>query len=136
MLYAIHCGNVSTFTGDEYDFVYLLTTVEQLTEQRLRPVFTDRNAALAYARHSQSLTDLDTLVDWEAMAATMWANTPDDPDRMERRMAECLVHGVVPWAVFTGIVVHDDARAARVRGVLDRLGAESPPIIVRPDSYF
>jgi O-acetyl-ADP-ribose deacetylase (regulator of RNase III) len=42
------------------------------------------------------------------MRERYWNNTPNDPDRKERRMAECLVHGHVPWATFTQIV----ARAA------------------------
>lgn len=136
MLYAIHCGNVPTFSASEYDLVYLLTTVENLIDRGISPVFTDRNAALTFCKHSDRLSDLDTLVDWEVMAAKMWANTPDDRDRMERRMAECLVHGTVPWGAFTDIVVHDATRAARVRADLDRLGVACPPISVRPGSYF
>ena len=74
MLYAIHCGNVPTFTGNEYDLAYLVTTVERLIELGLRPVFTDRNAALAVCRHTDELSDLNDLVDWNVMQATMWAN--------------------------------------------------------------
>ena len=51
-------------------------------------------------------------------------------------MAECLVHGTVAWGAFTGIVVHDATRAARVREHLARLGEQVPPISVRPASYF
>lgn len=136
MLYSIHRGNVPTFTGDEYDLVYLLTTVETLIERGLRPVFTDRNAALTFCKHSDLLPDLDTLVDWDVMEATMWRNTPDDPDRMERRMAECLVHDQVPWDAFTKIAVYDEARAERVRLALSTLDVAIPPIHVSPGSYF
>ncbi|NKS16899.1 DUF4433 domain-containing protein [Rhodococcus hoagii] len=125
-----------TFTGDEYDLVYLLTTVETLIEHGFRPVFTDRNASLAFCKHSDLLPDLDTLVDWDVMEATMWANSPDDPDRMERRMAECLVHDQVPWEALTQIVVYDQTRAERVRTALATLEVAIPPIRVSPGSYF
>lgn len=136
MMYAIHCGNVATFTGSEDDLVYLVTTVETLIEHGLGPVFTDRNAALAVTQYSEETADLDTLVDWEVMNLRIWRNTDDDPDRVERRMAECLVHERVPWEVFTGIVVHDSTREARVRADLGTLEIVIPPIHVSPDSYF
>ncbi|WP_301851164.1 type II toxin-antitoxin system toxin DNA ADP-ribosyl transferase DarT [Rhodococcus pyridinivorans] len=129
MLYSIHRGNVPTFTGNEYDLVYLLTTVESLIERGIRPVFTDRNAALAFCKHSDLLADLDTLVDWDVMDATMWANTPDDPDRMERRMAECLVYDHVPWDTFSKIAVYDEARAERVRSALSTLDVAGHDVV-------
>jgi hypothetical protein len=55
---------------------------------------------LELARRSAEESDLDALVDWELMRATYWADTDDDPDRKERRTAECLVHRAVPWVSF------------------------------------
>lgn len=136
MMFAIHCGNVATFTGDEHDLVYLLTTVEILIEHGLSPVFTDRNAALAVTKYSEDIAELDNLVDWEVMKLRIWRNTDEDPDRVERRMAECLVFEQVPWEAFTEIVVHDSTREARVQTDLDTLGIAIPPIHVSPDSYF
>lgn len=136
MLYSIRHGNVPAFTGDTHDFVYLLTTVETLIGHGLPLVFTDRNAALAVSSHTDRLADLDELVDWEVMASRYWANTDDDRDRKERRMAECLVHDRVPWEAFTGLAVHDQARQRRVREILDRLDGHHPPVRVVPDAYF
>lgn len=136
MLSAIHNGRVPTFTGNTHDFVYLLSTVEALLGHGLPLVFTDRNAALAVTRHADRLDDLDELVDWEVMKARYWANTDDDRDRKERRMAECLVHDRVPWGAFTGLAVHDAARERRVREILDRLGGHQPSVSVVPDAYF
>lgn len=136
MLYLIHAGGVPSFTGDSHDIVYLMSTVEELQAAGLSLVFTDRNAVLELARHSAQVSDLDTLVDWELMGARYWADTDDDPDRKERRMAECLVHRVVPWSAVTSIAVFDQARRARASRVLDKVAAESPPIDVRPGFYF
>ncbi|RRQ27383.1 DUF4433 domain-containing protein [Rhodococcus sp. Eu-32] len=136
MLSAIHNGRVPTFTGDTHDLIYLLSTVETLLDHGLPLVFTDRNASLELAAYSDSLEELDDLVDWEVIRARYWANTEDDPDRKERRMAECLVHDHVPWEAFTGIAVYDAARERRVREILDRLDGNQPPIRVTPDAYF
>jgi hypothetical protein len=136
MLYLINAGGVSSFSGDSHDIVYLMSTIEQLQAAGLSLVFTDRNAVLELAQHSAQVEDLDTLVDWKLMGATYWANTDDDPDRKERRMAECLAHRAVPWSAFARIAVFDEARRIRVRQILDSVAIDSPPIDVRPEFYF
>lgn len=136
MLFSIQRGNVPSFSGDAHDLVYLITSVEDLLRQELTLVYTDRNAALAVSSHSDHLDDLDELIDWEVMDSPYWANTDEDPDRKERRMAECLVHGRVPWTAFTSIAVFDKARERRVREILDSLEGPHPPVRVVPRAYF
>lgn len=136
MLYLINAGGVPSFTGDSHDVVYLMSTVAELQAAGLSLVFTDRNAALELARHTAQVSDLDTLVDWKLMRARYWADTDDDPDRKERRMAECLVHQAVPWSAITGIAAFDEGRKARAGQILDSVAAGSPPINVRPEFYF
>lgn len=136
MLYSIRHGGVPTFTGDAHDLVYLRSSVETLIDFGLPLVFTDRNATLEICRHTDQLGELDGLVDWQVMRAKMWNNTGQYPDRVERRMAECLVHDRVPWEAFTEISVYDAAREQRVLAVLDRVGGHRPPVSVVPKAYF
>jgi hypothetical protein len=68
------------------------------------------------------------------METQVWRNTVDDGSRMQRRMAELLVHQALPWSVISHVVTCCDGRAAEVK---DRLPATNPPrILVRPSWYF
>ena len=65
----------------------------------------------------------------------MWYDTADEPDRMERRMAEFLVHGHVPWTTFIGMAARDDDKCRQAEHALSSVGSE---ILVkaRPGWYF
>jgi hypothetical protein len=134
MLYAIHRGNVPEYSGGTDPLVYLVTTVERLLDLGCTVLTTDRNAVLDFATFRQGASGLDE-IDWQLMKATMWNNTVEEPDRMERRMAECLVHRVVPWEAFTEMHVRTEARRAQGEAVLKSMGARTP-VRVRPDWYF
>lgn len=135
MMSAIEHGRVPTYTAGCDDLIYLVTTVEQLEDLGLTVLYTDRNATLAFAKFSDDSSDLATLIDWELMRAKYWSNTDQDPERRERRMAECLAHEGVPWEAFSEVVARNEACAASARAVLARLG-ESTGVVVRPDWYF
>jgi ssDNA thymidine ADP-ribosyltransferase, DarT len=96
MMAAIHHGKVPEYTGGTESLVYLVTTVEQVVELGLPVVFTDRNAVLGHAHHTTNPAELDNIIDWDLMRARIWRDTDAEPDRRERRMAECLVHRRVP----------------------------------------
>lgn len=69
MLYAIHMGNVDTYTGGQSELVYLVTSIDALVDHRLAAIFTDRNAALEVARFGTDLAIIDKYVDWDLMEA-------------------------------------------------------------------
>jgi hypothetical protein len=135
MMYAIEKGNVPTYHGNCDELVYLVTTVEQVVRLGLPVVFTDRNAVLGVATFSSDPARLDSMIDWPLMKATYWSNTEAEPDRRERRMAECLVFERVPWAAFHGIVTRNQACANQAGKALSAVGA-SAGIAVRPAWYF
>lgn len=112
-----------------------MNSVERLWNLGLKPLFSDRNAALVFAAFEASRTAPADFVDWPLMQETYWASTRADPQRRERRMAECLVHERVPWSAFTEVVTRTAACKATVRGVLAAAGVATP-VVVRPDWYF
>lgn len=135
MLYAIKMGNVPEYTGGMDPLVYLGTTVDRLVKLGLPMLFTDRNAVLETACFTHNLADLYALIDWPLMRARMWNNTPGEPDRRERRMAECLVHRQVPWRAIEYVAARTPARAAEARATLARF-SQGIEVRTKHDWYF
>lgn len=138
MMYAISRGNVPTYTGGTKRLVYLLSTLERLQELGYEPLLTDRNAALSYtAYRAFDLADPidDDFIDWDLMAKEYWNNTPEEPQRVERRMAEALVHERVAWAAITQIGTQSEIVETEVRTIL-AAARSSIPVNVRPKWYF
>lgn len=131
MMYRIDRGGVETYASDCHSLVYLASSVERLLDLTLEPVFTDRNAVLDLADQTTEIDRLDNLVDWELMTATYWNNTAEHPDRMERRMAECLVYGSLPWEAVEEVVVRSEDIAAAARAVLVEFGQVTPVTVTR-----
>lgn len=138
MMYAISRGNVPSYKGGTARLVYLFSTLERLHELEHHLVLTDRNAALAYAEFRvfdpADLID-DDFIDWGLMEERYWNNTADEPQRMERRMAEALVHKRVAWDAITKVGTQNEVVASEVRAVLAAAGS-SVPVDVRPQWYF
>lgn len=137
MLYTVTRGNVPTFTGDPHDLIYLCTTLDRLQQSGGMLVLTDRNAAKAVAEFSADPTRWleEGFIDWDLMSQTMWNDVPEYQDRMERRMAECLVHRRVSWEAILAVGVYDEARSATVAGILQDAGVATK-IVVRPHWYY
>ena len=135
MLFIISKGDVPTYSGGQDEIVYLVTSTEKIVEERLHFVFTDRNAALHIADYGNDLQDLDDYVDWDLMEGRMWKNTDEEPDRQERRMAEFLVHGHVPWSAFIGVAACNDDKCQQVEHALASVGAKVL-VTPRPEWYF
>lgn len=135
MMFAIDRGNVAEYSGGISSLVYLVTTIERLHDLRCEVLTTDRNAVLGYATFHRDLDALDAGIDWPLMSARMWNNTVEEPDRMERRMAECLVHEAVPWEAFAEIHVRHAERRTQVEELLG-VGIAAEHVHVTPDWYF
>ena len=99
-----------------------MTSLERLHELGHDIVLTDRHAAYAYAEY-RAFDPADPIndgfVDWALMRQEYWNNTLDEPQRMERRMAEALVHERVAWDAITKIGAKSDVVAAEVRATLN-----------------
>lgn len=136
MMFAIDRGNVPTYQDGCRRLVYVVTDVERLLPLDAPVLLTDRNSVLRLAEFADANSSVpDDFIDWDLMKARYWYNTPDEPDRRERRMAECLVHESVPWEAVTAVIAKSDDIAEEAGRVLGAAGS-SCPIMVRPEWYF
>lgn len=135
MMSAISKGRVPEYQHGTESLLYLGTTVERLAELGLSTVFTDRNAVLEAASYSDQVADLDHMIDWQLMEARYWADTPEEPDRRERRMAEFLVHRRVPWEAIQYVAAYSEARAVEAQATLAR-SCQGIRVGIKPDWYF
>lgn len=104
-------------------------------EPNLIAILTGHRGPLAHSDPGGKLETPRRYVRGEAVRARYWYDTDDEPDRKERRMAECLAHQVVPWEAFEAIVTKNDQRKQQVQEILADLG-QSIPVATRPDWYF
>jgi hypothetical protein len=144
MMYKLWVGGVPSFPGDHRDLVYFVSDVRRIVASGVPIAISDRNAAKALADFTNDaavLGDLTTstprssFVDWPLMRATMWSNTPEDGERMERRMAEFLVHGQVPFELLTGVAVRSAGRKTRVEHLFVESGCNLK-VVVKSDWYY
>ncbi|MBA2360049.1 MAG: DUF4433 domain-containing protein [Actinobacteria bacterium] len=135
MLFRLHREHAEGHGDGQRALVYLVATTERLVEAGLQCMFSDGNAAHGVTRFSADLAEMTDRVDWELMDAVIWANTPEDGDRVRRRQAEFLVHGAVPLALIEGLGVIDETVRSRVQALLDQADS-SLPVTIRPDWYF
>ncbi|MEU4290796.1 DUF4433 domain-containing protein [Kribbella sp. NPDC026596] len=135
MMHNIHSGKVPSYQDGCDRLIYLATHTQRLIESGLKWVASDRNAVLSHAEFSTSDRRLTEMIDWDVMELESCYPVPEHPDRIERRMAEFLVHEHVPFDDFIAIGVKTDALKAEVDDTLSAHGS-SLRAIVRPAWYF
>lgn len=69
------------------------------------------------------------------MKSERWNNTPHDPDRQRRRMAEFLIYREAPLSVIHQVGTYSDLHARRVRTALAGHTLQNH-VFVRPTWYF
>ncbi len=134
MLYSIYRGGVPSCTYPQSEIVYLVCDSDAVSQSGPFCI-TDRNAVLAHAQFSARLADIATLIDWPLMRERIWRNTPDDTERVERRMAEFLLHSFVAWPQVQQVGVYDAANIQYVQNLLT--GQQHiPPLVIQSGWYF
>ncbi len=144
MMYKLWAGGVPSFTGDHRDLVYFVSNVDQMVAAGVAFAISDRNAAKALADFTNDAAVLGDLtaelprsefVDWAVMKTTMWNNTLADGERMERRMAEFLVHEEVPFRLLAGAAVRSEEHKANVERLFADTGC-GLTVVVRSEWYY
>ncbi len=136
MMYAINGGQVASYDKGQGELVYVALKLQSVAEAGRNFVFTDRHAATGYAAFYTDLADLRE-IDWDLMTARWWNNTPEYPDRKERKQAEFLVHEFVPWDLVEFLAVMTPQMKQRVEALLAQHPPSSRrPVLVKRDWYY
>lgn len=136
MLYQLATGRVQGYSDGQESLIHLTGTCQAVANAGLGFVFTDGHGLARFTAWYDDLADLDK-VDWEAVYAKWWKDTPDDMDRQRRKQAEFLVYRSMPWGLLTGVGVYNEAARRRVETVLTAHGiAGTIPVEVQTDWYY
>lgn len=109
MLFNIHTGRVEGVSARQADVVYLVSSIEKLIECGVPFVFTNRHAYVqAEVEFLADPRDLNKL-DWKLLNGRDFKRDPNDPGKLERRAAECLIHQRLPLEALLGIGCLDEA---------------------------
>ncbi len=136
MMYSISRGRVPTYQQGCDRLVYLVTSTQRLRELGLHVVGTDRHPLKRIARFATDDSDVTAMTDWALMRERHWSNTPEDPERRERRQAECLVHHGVPREGIVAVAARSEAILTEATRVLTTMGASWVRTSVRGGWYF
>lgn len=136
MMYVISRDGVDDCSSNTGRLVYLVSNLQRIREAGARFVFSDGHATKVFTKFYEEIADLDK-VDWEVMRMDYWTDTDDDPDRMRRRQAEFLVHGLFPWNAVESLAVKTPNMKRRLNKYLTEEWSDHvKPIELKPDWYF
>lgn len=136
MLLQLQTGRVAGYTEGQEPLIHLVSTAQAVRDQGLAYVFSDGHGIAAFTSWYADLADLDK-VDWKAVKARYWNDTPEDMDRQRRKQAEFLVHRFCPWSLIAGIAVCNAAMKQRVETILQQFPTDMRrPVKARTDWYF
>lgn len=134
MLFQIHKGGVDGVTVRQEEIIYIVSSIERLTELEIPFIFTNGHA---YPRNTNYFTDAADLteLDWDTIRSKDFKKRLDDLDRSRRYQAECLVHQHVPVEALLGIACKDATRLNYVQRELDARNLQTQAA-TRPAWYF
>lgn len=117
MLLQLKTGRVAGYQEGQEPLIYLVSSVQRVTEEGVPFVFSDGHGIAAFTSWYGDVADLDK-VGWDMVYERYWADNVDDMDRQRRKQAEFLVYQFCPWALIAELAVINSKAKARVESVL------------------
>lgn len=133
MLHKIFKGEVPEYSGSQSEIIYLVSSIEKISELGIQYFFTDRHAYLDLAHHYSDLQDLKKL-NLELIKDENWMHEYS-AEKKEFKQAEFLVYQHVPFQAIEGIVVHNPKIAQLARQILAN-NSVALTVAERPSYYF
>lgn len=134
MLFNIHTGYKGITKVANKDIIILVTSLRDLKSNDINFIFTDRHANIKYASFYQDLAYLDN-IDWNILQRRDFSRDNNNPQKMERYMAEALIYKNYPIDQLKAIVCYSEAVKVKIQGWLNQHNS-NVPVVVRSDWYF
>ena len=136
MLFQLSTGWVPGYAGGQEPLLHLVTYCQTVAAAGLGFAFSDGHGLARFSDWYGDLADLDK-VDWDAVYARVWRDTPEDMDRQRRKQAEFLVHRSMPWALVGEIGVYNEVARERAEAILASHGRGGTlPVRIQPEWYY
>jgi len=136
MLFQLHTGRVAGYGERQEPLIYLVSTAQAVQTSGAGFVFSDGHGIATFTQWFDNLAGLDK-VDWEAVYATIWRDTVEDPDRQRRKQAEFLIYQRCDWSLIQEIGVLNERMKTKVAGMLQGLPQSlGRSVRVRPEWYY
>lgn len=116
------------------EIVILVSSLTKVRDDGVRFLFTDRHAFLSAAEPYSDLADLDK-IDWRILQNSDFKRDVDDLGKMERYMAEALIHRHLPIGSLLGIACYNSAQHDTAKKLVDGAGL-GLTVVSRPGWYF
>ncbi len=108
------------------DIAILFTSHQRLKESGVPFVFSDRNSTLETAKFYDGKVATRDQLPWLLWRASDFKRDNSRPDKIERYMAETLVHHHVPVHALEGITLYTEARKTELKELMINVGANIP----------
>jgi hypothetical protein len=136
MLFQLKTNRVAGYMEGQQPLVYLVSTVQAVTEAGHAFVFSNGHGIAAYTEWFDDVAQLGR-VDWDVVYRRYWSDNMNDMDRQRRKQAEFLVHQFCPWALVQEIGVMNDAAKMRVEAILGSFDASlDRPVNIQDAWYY
>lgn len=134
MLYNIKTGHRGIPMWSQSQIIYIVCKMQPFFTDEFTIVFTNGHAKSQFTSYFTQEADLKQL-DWAAIKALQWQNTPHDPDKMRRKQAECLIKSHIPPQYITALVVYDASTQAKMIDLIQKTDLKIN-VYINPKGYF
>ncbi len=133
MLYVVQKGFNAVAPTNPENIVYCVTSVQKIIDCNLNFVFTNGHAVDGFTSEftNQDITNLDQILDWDAIKAKYWQNE-NDLDLKRRKEAEFLVLGDIPVKAILYYLVYNQTSKDKIISY----GADGALVHINPNYYF
>jgi hypothetical protein len=98
------------------EIVIFVSSLHRIVDLGLPFVFTNQHAYPVSARYFTDIQRLDA-IDWRILRQRDFKHDTDDPGKVERYMAEALIHNYVPLSALLGVACYGPQHEARLRAM-------------------